>query len=159
MAGYGDDAGFTSWLAENGYVLPAGAPDKAVLRQRGSTYIDGTYGERFPGLPTGGLEQERAWPRTGATIYGSALASDLIPQRVVEASYFAAYFEATAPGSLAVVMDPAKRVKRQKLGPIEREFFEQGDGVPSSFAPVSSIIEGLLAPLLGPPSEPAVLVV
>ncbi|WP_318012501.1 DnaT-like ssDNA-binding protein [Mesorhizobium sp. BR1-1-13] len=42
---------------------------------------------RFSGQPTGGINQERAWPRTGATAYGSALASDLIPQRVIDASY------------------------------------------------------------------------
>lgn len=161
MAGYGDDPGLTTWLAENGYSLPDGAPAAAVLRQRGSVYIDGTYGYRFPGSPTGGLAQDRAWPRTGATIYGAAIATDLIPQRVIDASYMAAYLDATKPGSLAVVTDPAKRVKRQKVDTIEREFFEPGGG--SVFAPdtpVSTIIEGMLAPLIGPAFlEPAIAVV
>ena len=161
MAGYGTDQGFTDWLAANGYSLPNGAPAAAVLRQRGSVYIDGTYGYRFPGSPTGGLDQDRAWPRTGATIYGSTLADTLVPQRVIDASYMAAYIEATKPGSLAIVTDPAKRVKRQKVEGIEREFFEPGGG--SVFAPdspVSTIIEGLLAPLIGPAFlEPAIAVV
>lgn len=150
MAGYGDDSTFDAWLAENGYTLPDGAPSPAVLRQRGSAYVDGLYGSRFSGTPTDPAG-DREWPRTGATIYGSALASDVIPNRVVEASYHAAYIEATSPGSLAVVTDPAKRVKRQKVDTIEREFFEPGEGgAGASSAPVSSVIEGLLAPLLVP---------
>lgn len=161
MAGYGNDQGLATWLAANSYDLPTGAPTAAVLRQRGSVYIDGTYGYRFPGTPTGGLGQERAWPRTGATIYGSTLATDLIPTRVIEASYMAAYIEATNPGSLTVIVDPSKRVKHQKVDTIEREFFEASGG--SVFAPdtpVSSLIEGILGPLIGPPFElPAIAVV
>ncbi len=90
-----------------------------------------------------------AWPRTDATIYGQALADTLIPQRVVNASYVAAYIKATAPGSLSVTVDPSKRVKRQKVDTIEREFLELGD-ISAAAAPVSSAIEGLLAPLLVP---------
>lgn len=161
MAGYGTDDGFTAWLTANGYTLAVSAPSKAVLRERGSVYIDGAYGDRFPGRPTGGLAQERAWPRTGATVYGSTLASDLVPQRVIDASYMAAYLDATQPGALAVLVDPAKRVKRQKVDTIEREFFEPGaNGAAIVAAPVSTVIEGLLAPLIGLASaEPAVLVV
>ena len=62
--------------------------------------------------------------------------------------------EARKPGSLAVVVDPSKRVKRQKVEGIEREFFDPGEGLDgSSIGPVSSVIDGLLAPLLIP--EPA----
>lgn len=150
MAGYGDDAGFTAYAAAAGYTVPAGTI--AAARQRGSAYIDGTYGMRFPGVPTGGLAQERAWPRTGATAYGSTLASDLIPQRVIDASYEAAYLELVKPGSLSISFDPSRKVKRQKVEGIEREFFELGDNgnIFAPDAPVSTIIEGLLAPLIGP---------
>ncbi|TIP70576.1 MAG: hypothetical protein E5X53_26295 [Mesorhizobium sp.] len=150
MAGYGDDAGFTAYATAAGYTVPAGTI--AAARQRGSSYIDGTYGMRFPGQPTGGLAQERAWPRTGATAYGVTLASDLIPQRVIDASYEAAYLELVKPGSLSISYDPAKKVKRQKVDVIEREFFEPGAGgnIFAPDAPVSTIIEGLLAPLIGP---------
>ncbi|MER8959309.1 DnaT-like ssDNA-binding protein [Mesorhizobium sp. M0701] len=150
MAGYGDDAGFTAYAAAAGYTVPAGTI--AAARQRGSAYIDGTYGMRFPGQPTGGLAQERAWPRTGATVYGSTLASDLIPQRVIDASYEAAYLELVKPGSLLISFDPSRKVKRQKVEGIEREFFEPSDNgnIFAPDAPISTIIEGLLAPLIGP---------
>ncbi|MER9829173.1 hypothetical protein NKJ51_12400 [Mesorhizobium sp. M0134] len=160
MAGYGDDAGFTAYAAAAGYTVPAGTI--AAARQRGSAYIDGTYGMRFPGRPTGGLAQERAWPRTGATVYGSTLASDLIPQRVIDASYEAAYLELVKPGSLSVSFDPSRKVKRQRVEGIEREFFEPSDSgnIFAPDAPISTIIEGLLAPLIGPASGlPDILVV
>ena len=67
MAGYGDDSGLAAYLAAQGYVLPEGAATLAVLRQRGSDYLDGLYGAQFRGVPTDGVTQERAWPRTGAT--------------------------------------------------------------------------------------------
>ncbi|TIS98757.1 MAG: hypothetical protein E5W88_05010 [Mesorhizobium sp.] len=160
MPGYGDDNGFTAYAAEAGYTVPAGSIPAA--RQRGSIYIDGTYGARFPGQPTVGVQQERAWPRTGATVYGTTLPSDLIPQRVIDASYEAAYLELKKPGSLSVSFDPARKVKRQKVEGIEREFFEPGDGgnIFAPNAPVSTIIEGLLAPLIGPVyGQPAIIVV
>lgn len=85
MAGYGDDSAFNAWLVENGYPLPADAPSPAVLRQRGSDYLDVTYGPRFVGTPTDAT-QEREWPRTGAFIFGTELATGVIPDRVVKAS-------------------------------------------------------------------------
>jgi hypothetical protein len=54
MAGSGDDSGFEAWLAENGHTLHDGSLSSAVLRQRGSAYVDGVSGSRFPGVPTEG---------------------------------------------------------------------------------------------------------
>ncbi|TGR87936.1 hypothetical protein EN852_040545, partial [Mesorhizobium sp. M2E.F.Ca.ET.209.01.1.1] len=93
---------------------------------------------------------------------GPTLPSDLIPQRVIDASYEAAYLELKKPGSLSVSFDPARKVKRQKVEGIEREFFEPGDSgnffAPA--APISTVIEGLLAPLIGPVfGQPAIMVV
>jgi len=161
MAGYGSDNALKAYWDAAGYTYAADAPF-AALRQRGSAYIDGTYGLRFPGQPTGGIAQEREWPRTGATAYGAALASGLIPERVEQASYEAAYIELKKPGSLTISFDPAKKVKRQKVEGIEREFFEPRDtgNIFAPNAPVSTIIEGLLAPLVGPVyGLPAIMVV
>lgn len=160
MAGYGDDAGFAAWMTANGLSLPGGAPTPAVLRQQGSVYIDGTYGIRFPGQPTGGALQEREWPRRGADDrYGVPISDNVVPARVIDASYTAAYQLAIAPGSLSVVVDPGKKVKRQRVDTIEREFFDPG-AAGSSIAPVMSQIDGMLAPLLvSSRYEPGVLVV
>lgn len=150
MAGYGDDDGFAAWLTTNGHTLPDGALSASVLRQRGSAYVDGLYGPRARGVPTGGYAQELAWPRTGATAYGSAIPDDAIPNAWVEASYAAAYQEATQPGSLSVVVTPAQQIKRRKVGSIEREFFEAKGGALEAATPLLSAIEGLVAAYIAP---------
>lgn len=153
MAGYGDDAGLTAWLASQGHTLPVGAPSSAVLRQRGSDYIDAVYGPRFYGTPTSGISQERAWPRTGATAYGAAVADNAIPAAVVTASYVAAYQETTSPGSLSVSTSGA--VRREKVGTLEVEYFEAAskelrDAGARRVAPPILAIDGLLAPFITP---------
>lgn len=154
---YGSDSGFTAWLALNGLSLPAGAPDAAILRQRGSQYVDGVYGSRFWGVPTGGFAQERAWPRTDAKAYGQAIPDDTIPVAVEQASYAAAHQEAIKPGSLSVSATATGAVKRKKIGPIEKEFFEGSGDVIADGTLKLSAVEGLLAPYLKPESTLASL--
>lgn len=158
MAGYGSDVGFTAWLTENGLVLPEGSADEAVLRQRGSVYIDGTYGARFPGVPTGGYAQERAWPRSGATVYNADIPTNVIPDAVIQASYFAALQEATSPGSLAVSTSLGGGLKRKKIDGLEKEFFAgTGNAVADATLRISSV-EGLMAPYLTQPFTSILLV-
>ena len=151
MAGYGDDTKFNAWLGLNGYSLPAGAPAPAILRQRGSAYIDATYGARFIGQPTGGYEQERAWPRTGAYPIGAVLPipDNVIPIAVEQASYEAAYYEAVNPGSLVVGGSLSGAVKREKVDVIEVEYQTSSN---TDFALMNGLmitaVEGLLAPFL-----------
>jgi hypothetical protein len=166
MSGYGTEAGFEAWLEATGRTLPNGSPDIAVLLERGSIYIDSTYGPRFVGEPTDPVAQEREWPRTNATIYDVAIATDAIPARVVAATYEAAWMEANSPGSLSVTVNPNARVKRNKVDVIEQEFFEPSApamGTGSAVqATLSSTIEGLLFPLLDVTADgygPIVLVV
>ena len=148
---FGDDAGFTAYLAANGYTLPAGAPAPAVLRQRGSAYINGTYGPLFAGLPTGGFAQEDSWPRDGGEAYGQTIGSDVTPVAVEHASYYAGYQEALRPGSLTVGTSTARSVKRKKIDVIETEFFEGSGNAVADATVKFSVIEGLLAPFLCQP--------
>lgn len=161
MAGYGSDAAFDTWLSENGYSLPSGSASNAVLRQRGSVYIDGTYVAKFSGTPTGGADQEREWPRTGATDrYGNALNSATVPTRIIEASYMAAYLDASAPGSLAASGSSSAAIKRQRVeGAVEVEYQASNKAWASEdLIPKFTAIEAILAPLLSYAS-PSVLVV
>jgi hypothetical protein len=147
MAGYGDDDGFTAFLTEHGYALPSGAPTAAVLRQRGSAYLDALYGTSYSGVPADGYSQDRHWPRSGAMAYGEEIPDDEVPEPIVRASYYAAWAEAQAPGSLSVTLNAARRVKRQKVGDIEREFFDGGDTI-EAVIPRLSEAEGLVKPFL-----------
>lgn len=151
MAGYGSDTGFQDWLITNGHVLPESALAPAILRQRGSQYIDGLYGSRFAGVPTGGFEQERAWPRTGAEASGQTIPSGVVPVAIEQASYHAAYQEAMKPGSLAVSATSAGALKRKKIDVLEKEFFEgSGDAVADNTLRLSTV-EGLLCPFFAAP--------
>ncbi|KFI27742.1 hypothetical protein CN97_00765 [Haematobacter massiliensis] len=150
MAAYGTDEGFSEWLVAYGYTLPVGA-DEAVLRQRGTAYIDAVYGPRFVGQPAS-WDQELAWPRVGAvTIYGQAIPSDVIPQSVINASYRAAVAEALEPGSLSYATSAKGRRKREKVeGAVEVEYFENTSETVAGQGPLFLDIEGLLAPFLNP---------
>lgn len=160
MAGYGDDAAYEAWLTENGYTVPETAPSSTVQRQRASVYIDATYEGRFPGERTS-ASQERAWPRTGATIFGADVGASAVPQQVIDAAYMAAYLDANGQLSLSNTVDPNRRVKRQKVDTIEREFFDAQGG--DFFAPnaiANSLIDGILSPLIGAAMPlPGILVV
>lgn len=148
MAGYGSEAGFTAWLAENGHVLPAGAPTPAILLQRGGQYVDNTYGSRFWGVPTLGIAQERAWPRTGAKAYGQTIPDDTIPAAVEQASYAAAHHEAQNPGSLSVAASQASAVKREKVDVLEVEYVAGSGDVVADATVRLTAVEGLLGPFL-----------
>jgi hypothetical protein len=164
MAGYGDNAGFTTYATAAGYVFPDGTTEdqKTAARQRGSLVVD-RYEPRFSGTRAGGFAQERAWPRTGAaTYYGEAIPSDSVPAAIVNASYEAAFIELTNPGSLSPVVTGNAAVKREKVGPLETEYAtssssSQADIIAMS-TPVVTTIEGLLWPFLYQ-SLPAVAVV
>ncbi len=147
MAAYGDDAGFAAYLVEQGYVLPGTAPSPAVLRARGSAYVDG-YEAKWTGQRTGGVMQELAWPRTSARVNCTvAIPDDVIPPAVVNASYRAAWLDAQTPGVLVgPVVTAGSRVKRQKVDVIEREFFDDGKAIIGggpSF--IDSQIDGMLS--------------
>lgn len=148
MAGYGDDTGFASWLIDNGYVLPGTAPSPAVLRNRGSQYIDAVYGSRFLGSVVDAL-QERQWPRERAIVNGKLLPSDVVPPAVINASYQAAYQEGVKQGSLTAIGTSSGAVKRVKVGQIEKEYqTAKDDGTASAITPLISIVDGMLAPFL-----------
>lgn len=151
MAGYGTDQGFADWLTMHGHVLPESAPAPAILRQRGSQYIDGLYGSRFSGQPTGGFTQDRAWPRSDASAHGQTIPADVIPVAVEQAAYAAALQEAIRPGSLSVTATSSGALKRKKIDVIEKEYFEgSGDAVADNTLRLSAV-EGLLAPYFSAP--------
>ena len=151
MAGYGSDGEFSTWLASRGYVLPTTVPLPAVLRQIGSDYIDAAYEPRLGCSRRLLITQERAWPRAGHTVNGEALPDTLIPQSWIDASYRAAWLEASQPGWTASGVDPSRATKREKADVVEREFFAPGaSGTPGAANaapgfPVDPQIDGAVA--------------
>lgn len=147
---YGTDEGFAQWLLDQGITVPS-SPSHEVLRNRGSAYIDATYGARFIGQRAV-WDQNDEWPRTGAVMAsGVTVPADAIPRQVVLASYRAAVAEAQGV-SLSRVYDPvgnAGAVKREKVDVIETEYFSAPTDAASA-APVVAGLDSLLAPFLRP---------
>lgn len=148
MAGYGTDEQFQQWLTDNGYSLASDAPAPAVLRQRGSQYIDAVYSDRFIGRVVS-FDQERAWPRAGASLRGTVIPDNVVPQAVIYASFEAAYQEARNQGGLNVVGSASGAVVRKKVGELEVQYSgAQSDGTASFLTPLISTVDGMLAPYL-----------
>lgn len=147
MEGYGDDEGFLDYIERHGYDTSAfsTATDYSAARLRGSQYVDGTYEARFLGRMVDWPDQERSWPRNGVP----GVDSDDIPNRVVWASYEAAYLEITNPGSLSAIMAANERVVEVRAGSAGVKFSSEGSTL-EGMIPMVSKIEGLLAPLLKP---------
>ncbi len=145
---YGSDSAFNAWLALNGLALPVGAPEAAILRQRASDYIDGLYEARFVGQRTDPLNQERAWPRTGAAVASTALPADVIPPAIERAAYAAALYEAQNPGSLSVSVSRSGAIKREKVDVIETEYATGSGDVVADATVRLSAVEGALSPFL-----------
>jgi hypothetical protein len=138
----------------------SGTPTKAGL-VIGSAYVDqlgwriastGVPVSRFPGTPTT-TTQENEWPRTDATdVYGREFASDEVPACVEWATYEAAYYEQTNPGSLNVVVRTDQVISREKIDVIEFEYRDQGTASRmlglSPSTPVIPAANAALAPVL-----------
>lgn len=122
----GSDDGFNAWLAARGHTMPAGAPTAAVLRQRATDYIDAVYGPRLIGDQT----------------------ADPLLTALETATYVAAWYEASNPGALSSAASQAGAVKREKVGPLETEYFDgSGDALVDGTIRLS-LVEGILAPYL-----------
>lgn len=145
---YGTDEDFQQWAEAQGIALPT-SPAAAVLRNRGSAYIDALYGARFVGRRAS-WDQDDEWPRTGAmTNIGEVVPPNAVPRQVVLASYRAAAAEAQGV-DLARPFDPAggeARVKREKVDVIETEYVAPPADAASA-APVVAGLESLLAPFI-----------
>ncbi|BCD88055.1 hypothetical protein PSm6_44620 [Pseudomonas solani] len=125
---------------------------------RASSFVDG-LGTRlpepgkavlaFPGHKVGGRSQLLQWPRAGAIDRnGDAIDPGQVPVEVEYATYEAALRELTAPGSLRPDFVRAGAVKREKVGPLETEFFDNSEAGADAVLPVLATVDQLLAPLM-----------
>ncbi|WIF69748.1 hypothetical protein QN096_11615 [Metapseudomonas otitidis] len=157
---YGTLAGASAYHAARGNGAWGSSTDdlQQAALVRASSFVDG-LGTRlpepgkavlaFPGQKTGGRAQLLQWPRAGATDRnGDAIDPDLVPVEVEYATYEAALRELSAPGSLRPDFVRAGTVKREKLGPLETEFFDNTDVGADAVLPVLAVVDQLLAPLM-----------
>lgn len=144
---YGTNEGFTAYHTERGRDV-SGFDDAAITAARlvGSEFIDDTYGAQFSGEKVGLQAQEDQWPRNGAwDIDGYAIAADSVPDRVIRASYEAAYVQLTAPGTLVVNFTPNKYKSARVDGAVSVEYADL-DAISSQTRFLN--IDRIIAPLL-----------
>lgn len=122
---------------------PSDAGEQAIIRATAS--LDAQYRGRFNGYKTSGRSQNLEWPRTAAfDAEGYDIASDEIPQEVINATCELAAREFDEANSTNPDIGKDAFTKRMKAGSVEIEY---GANVPA--VTVFSVVDGILAGLLG----------
>lgn len=130
---YGDDGGLTAYATARGVTLE-GTP--AVLLVKAHDYIES---RSYKGARTDDA-QVHSWPRTDVVVDGVALASDAVPQRVIDAEYATAIAIDGGCDPLAI---ESRKVKKEKVDVIEIEYDENSAGTATLHA-----VDALLRPLM-----------
>lgn len=153
---YGSRAGFIEYHEARAREIPATWDNQFIDASLlvASEWIDNIYGSQFSGQKTGGFAQVREWPRLSA--YATVPPSpylfddDAIPDRVISATYEAAWRQATTPGSLQVDYTPGKYRSVSVDGAVSVDYalFLQASDVQTQIG----IIDSLLWPLLNGPN-------
>ena len=147
MTFYGTAAGFRDYHTTRGRDVTDYADDALVEAALlvASEWIDAVY---FPAswayTKTGGSAQDRRWPSIGVMdAYGYAVASDVVPTLVENATYEAAWRHLQSPGSLTLDYTPNKYKRVSIAGSVSVDYAMSSD-IQSRFL----IIDQILAPLL-----------
>lgn len=97
---------------------------------------------------TTGGEQALAWPRYNATDRnGHSVESDSVPWEVEQATSVVAIAEMASPGVMAPTYAPSERVAREKIGPLEVEYYVS-DTSPQSARPIQLRVGDLIGGLI-----------
>lgn len=144
---YASEDALETYADDNGVTLATGDAEAALVRA--STAIDALFGTRFPGTKVNGRDQGLAWPRSGGyDANGDAIADDAVPAEIVKATCEAAIRELVSPGSMMPDQKRGGAIKRVDAKGVSVEWFGNAPA-----ATTFSKIEGILAPLLGSPSQ------
>jgi hypothetical protein len=124
---YGTVADFKTYHVDRGRVV-SDLWDDSVIQSAlliASEWLDDTYDSYWYGYATGGYTQERRWPRSSAYTNNTpsyVFGINEIPQQVINATYEAAFREATSQGSLSVDFTPLKYKSVRIDGAISVDF-------------------------------------
>lgn len=132
-----------AYASKRGLTLPVDDAACEVLIIKAMDYL-ATYETRWKGRRVSAL-QALAWPRKGVVIDCYPFPSDAIPAQLKAGQCVLAV--ASASLDLLPTVDPASAgVKRDKVGPLETEFFGPADGVYSQ--PIITAANTAMAALL-----------
>ena len=116
-----------------------------------SEWLDNAYDKIWFGYAVGGYTQERKWPRASAMTTSTPVyvfREDETPEAVLQATYEAAFREATKPGCLLLAFTPQKYKSASISGAIDVEYVVPNDA--SEIQTQMPIIGLLMEPLIDP---------
>lgn len=117
--------------------------------RRATTWLDGTYRDRWPGIPAHGREQSLQWPRKqAADVYGSRIEATEVPREVIDACCQAAIREFGQPGILSPDVTPGRIMSSASVSGAVSVEWKAGGGIDGQ-RPVVTVIDDILAPLIG----------
>jgi hypothetical protein len=144
---YADETTLDTYADDRGITLADGDAEAALVRA--SQWLDNTYRPRFQGQRVKLRLQGMEWPRYGvADSGGFFVPSDAVPVEIVRATCEAAIRELTEVGSLAPDLDRGGQIKELQAGSVRLVY-----GANASAQTTFQIIDGILASLLGSPSQ------
>jgi hypothetical protein len=151
---YGNADDFKTYHQDRGRSIPAGWTDSVIEAALlvASEWLDSSYEKVWIGTPTGGFTQENLWPRTDAITNTNptyTFPDDAIPERVINATYEAAFRQATSPGALSVDFTPSKFAEVRVEGAISVKYRNDFTS-PSDIQTQIGIIQNLMSPLINP---------
>ena len=146
---YGTVNGFNAYFEERATV-PATNDDDRIKAGliKASEWLDAVYRRSFPGYKVGQREQEREWPRNGATdIYGYNVDPTVPPREIIYATYEAALRELASPGTLSMDYTPPKYKQASVSGAVSVTYstFDNVREVQMKFARIDEILSGILS--------------
>lgn len=122
--------------------------------RRSTAYLSNSF--TWDGLKTNGRPQALAWPRIGvADAEGWSVDSAAIPQEIVDACCEGAVYELANPGGLNPTVVLAERIKREKTGPLDTEYFGSTPNASDS-KPILTLLEDMVSGLTARDSNPLV---
>jgi hypothetical protein len=149
---YATEAAFDAYCEDHGLTAADGDTEPALVRA--TVWLDAYTLPRLMGLRTHGRSQALAWPRINVLDReGYVIQPDEIPQQIIDACCEAAIREKANPGALSPDVTTAEKVKRLKAGSVEIEYAGSTGG-PGDLRPIVSVVDDILASLLGPRPSP-----
>jgi hypothetical protein len=150
---YHTDRNNTSWPSVA--ASPASPDENLEAKQaaivRASAIIDARYRAKFPGTRKNGRSQGLEWPRSDAEdTYDQVIPDTEVPIEVQQATAEAAIREYLSPGSLAPDFVSSQKVVSERVGALAVTYSDkQTTSGSEAVTPIISIIDGILAPIIG----------
>jgi len=138
-------AGLVDFLDNYDINLPNNIHDQAHLLQA-KDVLESLWAQ-YKGEMVDPATQSLQWPRKNADLFGELIPETTIPQRLIDAQCWLAYYDHI--GYTLEAISNGKIVLREKVDVIEREYADQGTSLAQ---PIFKKVDNLLAPLLNPSS-------